>query len=725
MSIISDLHLGIYTYNDKEDKQTLKAVTGSKEKADNPLLKALLQKAVENDIEVCVEPEPEMKDYTPKSINMKMIEWKYNLRQTLKKTPHKNQNIIDFCHSISATPQSANSFKHIYSMKRSEGDTPKLMLFYNQSVNLDTGTNFRTARIGVEDIQTITFHTYLDWYITKNSFVGDIRETKNLFSFDNIVIDVDNHSDDIKTRTLNREIEKLIACLKAEDLDFPEFNVVYTGRGVHIWIGLVSFTARKDSMQRLYTTFCEKLCDIVKKVIQDNNISLDLDEGASKDKCRFVRLPFTTNTKVHRKTKFVKLTDRRYTVDELCTRFDIKGADKTQTRKKEDKLTSDKSGINYDMDFSALFIKRKNFIEKIVADCNGNCVGRRELLLHHYFNVCRQICGDEKAIANTVQLNMQFSDPLQKSALEAIFREKVYSYKSSTFLSGINATFEERRLYMNMIGRQAERDKAKEAKEERNQKIVELREKGCTQQQIADEVGCHVDTVANVLKKYKPEIKQETAKNTSYTKKPKLIKPLRKDIEKLTIELYKQSYKQKDIAKKLGIAESTVSEILKSFKKVELSPRDLEIIQLYKQGLSKAEIAKQVGCSRPTVYSVLNAYNDNTVTESKPDKPVVTKSDKKSFKIASARLKAPLFISKDKLAKLPEDERQVFTQILNTAEPKPDKPVVVPAPAEEKTTPEDFFRRIEKIQRERIERMLNTPIDKMFELEPETVGLPK
>lgn len=715
MSIMSDLHLGIYEYNDKEDKQKY-----SKAKADNPLVKALLQKAVENDIEVCVEPEPEMKDYTPKSINMKMIEWKYNLRQTLKKTPHKNQNIIDFCHSISATPQSANSFKHIYVMKRSERDNPKLMLFYNQSINLDTGTNFRTTQIGFEDIRTITFHTYLDWYITKNSFVGNIRRSENLFSFDNIVIDVDNHSDDIKIRTLNQEIKKLIAYLKAEDLDFPEFNAVYTGRGVQIWIGLVSFTARNKNMINLYDTFNNELCKIVNKVIRDNNISLDLDEGASKDKCRFVRLPFTTNTKVHRKTKFVKLTDRRYTVDELCNKFNIKRTNK----ERKEAIKPQKSGINYNINFASLFIKRMNFIEKIVADCKGNCIGRRELLLHHYFNVCRQICGDEKAIANTVQLNMQFSDPLQKSALEAIFREKVYSYKSSTFLSGINATFEECRLYMNMIGRQAERDKAKEAKEERNQKIVELREKGCTQQQIADEVGCHVDTVANVLKKYKPEIKQETAKNTSYTKKPKLIKPLRKDIEKLTIKLYKQSYKQKDIAKKLGIAESTVSEILKSFKKVELSPRDLEIIQLYKQGLSKAEIAKQVGCSRPTVYSVLNAYNDNTVTEPKPDKPVVTKLDKKSFKIASARLKAPLFISKDKLAK-PEDERQVFTQVLNTAEPKPDKPVVVPASAEEKTTPEDFFRRIEKIQRERIERMLNTAIDKMFELELETVGLPE
>lgn len=682
MSIMSDLYLGIYTYNDKNDKQTYsEAITGSKENfdtavdentsvtddntdcienANNSFVKAILQKAMDNHIEVGAEPEPEKRpfnlakaikeynikasmpaiiaglklleeqeknalNYQPPSINMKMAERKYKLRQTLKKNPKKNQNIVDFCHYISATPQSTNSFKHIYAMKRSERDNPKLMLFYNQSVNLDIGRNPNTAKIGFEDIRTITFHTYLDWYITKNSFVGDIRRSENLFSFDNIVIDVDNHSDDIGKRALNKEIGKLVACLKSKDLDFPEFNAVYTGRGIHIWIGLVSFTARKDSMKRLYTTFCEKLCDIVKNVVKDNGLRLQVDDGASKDMCRFVRLPYTTNTKAHKRAMFKKLTDRRYTVDELCNRFEIKRADKD--RKKQDKTTSDKSdnsGINYNTDFSALFIKRKNFIEKIVDDCNGNCVGRRELLLHHYFNVCRQIHSEEKAIEKTEQLNAKFSEPLQKSTLRAIFGEKIYSYPSDMFLSRINATFEERKLYLNMTGRQSERDKAKKAKEERNQKIVELRENGCTQQQIADTVGCHVDTVANVLKEYKPKIKQETD-NTDNTKKLKCIKPVQKDVEKSTIELYKQGYKQKEIAKKLGISESTVSDILKPYKK-QISPRDCKIIELSKQGYKQQQIVDMVGCSERTVRNVLKAYKENkiNVPVSEQDKPVDT-----------------------------------------------------------------------------------------------------
>lgn len=223
----------------------------------------------------------------------------------------------------------------------------------------------------------------------------------------------------------------------------------------------------------------------------------------------------------------------------------------------------------------------------------------------------------------TEQLNQQFSAPLQTSVLRAIFREKIYSYSSDTFLSSINATFEERQLYlMYTTGRQSKRDKAKKAKEERNQKIVELRANGCTRQQIADAVGCHINTVDNVLKEYKPEIKQETD-NTDDTKKQKCRKPVQKDVKKSTIELYEQGYKQKEIAKELGIAESTVSDILKPYKK-KISPRDCKIIELSKQGYKQQQIADIIGCSKRTVINVLKEYKENktNVSVSERKKPV-------------------------------------------------------------------------------------------------------
>lgn len=689
-----------------KEKPSIETKALTKRKATVNTAVALLQKARDCNIEVCEEPknkpkfepkvkkckltkeemlrdsmpaiiagrelleENELNEYQPVSVKVKMAAIKSKLRQTLKRNPTKNQKIVDFCHFISATEQSANSFKHIYSMKSSK-KTPMLMLFYNQSVNLDMRMNLNEVQVGFEDIRTITFHSYdthLDWYITKNSFVGDIRRSEYLFSFDNIVIDVDDHSDNIDQRKLNKKIKKLIDCLQNKNLDFPEFNVVYTGRGIHIWIRLVSFTARNEKMIRLYDTFCEELCKIVNKVIQDNNINLKLDDIASKDKCRFVRLPYTTNTKVKRKAEFEKLTDKRYTVDELCKRFGIERADES---KKQKVVTPQKSGINYGGKYTSLHIKRMNFIEKIVEDCNGDCIGRREVMLFHYSNVCRQLFDDEKAREMTQQLNICFLEPLKQSELEAIFREKIYQYQSSKFLSGINATFEERQLYLNTTGRQSERDKAKKAKEERNQKIVELRENGYTYQQIANEVDCHIDTVSNVLKKYKLETEQETAKNTDDTKTLKLLKSMPRDIKDIVIDFYNQRYKQKEIAKKLGIAESTVSDILKPCKRKK-SERNQTIIELSQKGHTQQQIADIVGCGKSTVIRVLKEYNanksDNVVNASAP-------KSNKSVKVVPAKLKAPPLVSKEMLNKLPEDECKVFIDLFNTLLSKTDAEV--------------------------------------------------
>lgn len=727
MSIISDLYSDIYEYHDEKAiktyaeiissgntgckktadtpapsviDETSSAVTDTKNNTDsteNPLVMALFRKANDNQIAVCVaperKPEPEqerpfrlkkqtdeekimaskeaiiaglellrqneLKAYQPVNVDMKMAE---------RNSHHYklSENAKEFCRFISATPEYANSCKQIHSHNKKK-DIVTLLNFFKQN---DEGNSF-------EFIHTTRFYRHLDYYVTKNSFFADGRKAENLFSFDNIMIDVDNHDEPaLTTRELNKEICKLLSCLRAKELNFPEFSTVHSGRGVHIWIRLVSFSAIPDVMKRLYDIICRKLCDIVEKVIKENGINLEVDIPATVDASRLVRLPYTWNTKANRKATFEKCTDRRYGLTELCERLGIK-------RKSEDKKKDNPQSGLKPREWTAntpLLYKRTAFIMELAKLSNGYCNGRRNSMLYLYYNYCLQLHDFNTAQIKLQQLNNSFKEPVKQSQINTIFREfeqksqtndPFYKYSKAKFLDELKLTVSERLMYTNFMSREAERTEAREAKEKRNQTIVTMWEQGCTQQQIADEVGCHVDTVANVLKKYKPEINQETAENTDNTKKPKLIKPVRKDVEKLTIELYKQSYKQKDIAKKLGIAESTVSEILKSFKKVELSPRDLEIIQLYKQGLSKAEIAKQVGCSRPTVYSVLKAYNDNTVTEPKPDK------------------------------------------------------TVVPAPAEEKPTPEDFFRRIEKIQRERIERMLNAPIDKMFELEPETVRLPK
>ena len=682
---VSDLHIGIYTDNNKEDKQTLEAITGSKENVDvavdestsgvndntdcienagNPLLKALLQKAVDSNIEVCVEPESKevpterdednpaikkaidravavgadprivasipaiiaglklleensMREYQPVNIDIKMIERNshhYKLSEKAK----------EFCQFISATPEYADSCKQIYSHNKGK-NIVKLLSFFKQN---GEGNSF-------EFIHTTRFYRHLDYYVTKNSFFANERKTENLFSFDNIVIDVDNHAKEneaeLTKAQLDKNIEKLLIGLKAEELNFPEFSTVHTGRGVQIWIRLESFSAIPDVMKRLYDTICRKLCGIVEKVIEDNNINLTVDIAPSVDATRMLRLPYTWNTKVDRKATFEKCTDRRYGLTELCERFGIK---RKSEDKKKDKQKSEPKPMEWTVDTPLLY-KRTAFIMELSTINNGYCKSRRNSMLYLYYNYCLQLYDISNAQMKLQQLNNSFKEPVKQSQINTIFREfeeksqkesPFYKYSKAKFLDELNLTASERLMYTNFMSREAERAEAREAKAKRNQTIVTMWEQGYTQQQIADEVGCHVDTVANVLKKYKPEMEQEIEKNTGGTKKS-----VPKDVKNAVINLYNQRYKQKEIAKKLGISESTVSEILKPYKK-KISPRDLKIMELSQQGgYTQQQIADIVGCTRQTVINVIKAYKDSVpapISVTKEEAGITKQADK-------------------------------------------------------------------------------------------------
>lgn len=767
MSIMSDLHIGIYTDNNKKDKQTyLEAITGSKENVDvavdentsgvndntdcienvnNPFVKAMLQKAMDNHIEVGAEPEPEtlssindnidctenagnsllkallqravdsnievgvepepkevpterdednpavkkaidravavgadpriiasipaiiaglklleensMKEYQPVNIDMKMIERNshhYKLSEKAK----------EFCQFISATPEYANSCKQVYSHNKGK-DIVKLLSFFKQN---GEGNSF-------EFIHTTRFYRHLDYYVTKNSFFANERKAENLFSFDNIVIDVDNHAKEneaeLTKEQLNKEIKKIVSCLRAEELNFPEFSYVHSGRGVQIWIRLVSFSAIPDKMKRLYDIICRKLCGIVEKVIEDNNINLEVDTAPSVDATRLLRLPYTWNTKVDRKATFEKCTDRRYGLTELCERFGIK---RKSEDKKKDKQKSEPKPMEWTVDTPLLY-KRTAFIMELSTINNGYCKSRRNSMLYLYYNYCLQLYDISNAQMKLQQLNNSFKEPVKQSQINTIFREfeeksqkesPFYKYSKAKFLDELNLTASERLMYTNFMSREAERAEAREAKAKRNQTIVTMWEQGYTQQQIADTVSCHISTVNRLLKEYKPEIKQKTTKKTGGTQKTKLVNPVRKDVEKPTIELYNQGYKQKEIAKKLGVAESTVSDILKPYKSKK-SERNQTIIELSQQGYTQQQIADMVECGKSTVIRVLNAYKEN-----KSDDVVNTPAPKsnKPVKVIPARLKAPPLISKELLNKLPKDEREVFIKLLTSLTPE-------------------------------------------------------
>ena len=585
MGVMSSIDLGC-RLGYKEDIEMQKEILDSPEKREKREELAKIEKS------------SNVFRYTP--IDMKKVMLKFREKDIHK----KSQKIADFCRFIAPRMDIqfideyefnikfydfSNSFKHIYSLKETENEKIcKMICFYCQNEEI-------AKKQGVESFDFIlstNFNYYINLYVTKNSFYRDERSNENLFSFDNIVIDIDDHSGNATQSEINREINKLIRALKKlrDNNKFLEFNAVKSGRGVQIWIHLESFSAIKNVMKRMYTTFCEKLLEIVDNVIKEKTINLKTDVTPTMSQSGFVRLPYTYNTKAKTKngkfykTQLLQYTNKKYTLDELCEFFGIKRGNAKQTvkKKKFKPYTKNSDEKNY----VGLFYKRKNFFEKLVERGAIN-EGRRNLVMYYYYISCYKIFSTEIAQQLTKQLNNSFKKPLSQSELNATFRsaEKcIRDTKNSTIFKKINATNEEIALYNeltdNQRKRKEKRENAREEKEKRNQTIKEL-SKEMTVREIANELDCSVETVCKYNdSEYKP---------VDYNK---------------IIELFKQGLKQKEIAKQVNCAESTVSEVLKPYKK----DKKEVIIDLFKQGIKQVDIVKQTGYSKSTVIRVLKEY---------------------------------------------------------------------------------------------------------------------
>ena len=101
-------------------------------------------------------------------------------------------------------------------------------------------------------------------------------------------------------------------------------------------------------------------------------------------------------------------------------------------------------------------------------------------------------------------LNQKFIKPLCSAEINCAIHssdKKIYHYTVKKFLAEVNTTEEERKIYDNCTSaREQEREKARQKKKERNQRIIELHQQGMKQQEIANAVKCCRGTVHNVLK---------------------------------------------------------------------------------------------------------------------------------------------------------------------------------------------------------------------------------
>lgn len=382
-----------------------------------------------------------------------------------------------------------------------------------------------------EKINELYIRSDCNYYITKNSFIANRRRAEYLFSLDNIVIDIDQHEEKYSFAEIDYEINKLLYLLDNDyQGKFPEFNVVYTGRGVQMWIALGTVPVTKYNRLR-YEFICKYFCGVLNDIITDNEIELGVDINASCDMSRVLRLPYTFNPKrPDFMTSWEHRTDRRYNFDEILEEFPIdiselktNKAKRTNKEKKVSESLDSRSGDGrcsgkYKGDtpdkenYIPMAHKRMAFIEQIVADAHGECEGKRNNLIVLYYSSALIVMEREKAKSVTHQLNERFSKPLPRNEIEDKFRyidkHGRMHFKNATFFEMCAVSMRQRLDYIAQSSKEIERENARQKKKERNILIHTLKAEGMSLRQIASEVGCAVNTVRSVLEKPMPEQEQ-------------------------------------------------------------------------------------------------------------------------------------------------------------------------------------------------------------------------
>jgi len=346
---------------------------------------------------------------------------------------HDNNKIIAFVASVLATSEFSNSFKMI---ETPSGENAKYgfkkLAFFKQ--NDESNMTFW--------MNSIAFQKNHLYYITKNSYSGIHRTAENLFSLDNIVIDIDNHKD--SPEVVDVEVERLLYFLDSDyNGKLPSYGIVRTGRGVQLWIGLQSVYA-SPKLQYRYEQLSRIFCEQIDSIIKENDIRLEVDIAASIRTNGLVKLPETHNIKRKDGNNLItceRFPLVRYAFQELFEEYtNIQLPDYSKPEEPK-KAVSERSSChalhrkpNTENDYTAYALKGIRFLGQLVETRHGNCDVKRELILFYYHNFAIQVYDKETADTMTSCLNQKFSVPLRESEVRgAVKSDKTYKCSIQNF----------------------------------------------------------------------------------------------------------------------------------------------------------------------------------------------------------------------------------------------------------------------------------------------------
>ena len=365
----------------------------------------------------------------------------------------------------------------------------------------------------------------LDYYITANTVSGVERRLEDLFSLNNIVIDVDCHSE-----SSGASVEALIYRIR-RDQPFPTPNsFVRTGRGLQLWWSLIPLHSKcRPYYEEVRDYFMKRLSALLSEY-PDELDGFAVDSSASRNLVGYYRLPGTVNTKTGTEVVMEIVRVEPYLLQDLEDWvWAEKKAEKAEAPQKSPaarpRQESDPFAGRYQASDVRLlrgyhtlgFFRMRQLIQlRLLRDDRIGEETRNNLCFIAY-NAMLPALGHDKAYEKLQQFNAGFKAPMEEKELQAVIcsaKEKGgYRYSNRKMIEFLEITVEEQQkigLYepteefdpMARIARNpSRRASARLIKEDRDEKILSLAKSGKKCQAIAEELGLHRTTVSEVLKK--------------------------------------------------------------------------------------------------------------------------------------------------------------------------------------------------------------------------------
>lgn len=359
-----------------------------------------------------------------------------------------------------------------------------------------------------------------DYYITANSVSGVKRNIDSLFSYHNIVIDIDYHTETkSEWNGMHFLEEEFIARFfrdKPDQLPNPT-SMVHTGRGLQLWWAIKPVhKACKPYFDEVRYHFIEEIQKIVNDYTELSGLSVD--RAASCNDVGYFRLPNSMNTKVNKRAE-VEIAEEKpvYLLQDLVAFVKELETNDNTHKSRDHQLVQDFSDhevfILKNVQTLAFFRMRQLILLRKIRNSAVSLETRNNLNFLMY-NTLLPAMGELDAWQKLLLFNDGFKEPMTEKELDGVIvsarKKGGYKYTNKKIISFLEISPEEQEkigLFIsktnNGMGfsrnpsRNASRALARQA---RDSQVFKLWNSGMTLSQIAIEIGISAPTVSKILK---------------------------------------------------------------------------------------------------------------------------------------------------------------------------------------------------------------------------------